>query len=208
MIPMEIEGQYRLRYRWEAKRWELTTGEKRQARAALWGLLGQKKCGFCGLALDPRLLHVAYDIHHELPAGTPGRNILPKLKLSHHSCNAPVRPSKGLQTQYKQKTGDTQPITATEQVRQIIDYSKGPTQVQINGEAEVPYRAWLWFEIVGSKGERYEKQEAINSGAEHCGVSKQATRDYLDKLISKEGPMEEFKENGVKFVRIKKERLE
>ncbi|MDG6949554.1 MAG: hypothetical protein JRM77_06900 [Nitrososphaerota archaeon] len=201
----EIQS-YRPFRAWELKTSELTTTQRREARAFLVGSFGQKKCHLTGRPIVLQLLHDAYDIHHLLPRGSPGCNLLINLRLALHGPNANAgkpKDRKGIRFPDKNKI----PVSATELLRQTVDYSQGSREMQANGEAEVPYRGWLWGKVVegGSKG--YAKQQAINSGAEKFGVSKQATRDYLDKMLSEEGPFQEVKENGVKYVRVKPGRL-
>jgi hypothetical protein len=196
--------EYRLHAKWEMKRSELSTRQKKQARAFLFGCFRQTKCFFTGKPILPQLLHSgAVDIHHVLELGVEGCNLLPNLKLAYHGPNANAgHPRRGIQ-QDKNRIS----IDPTTQLRQIVDYSGGSKEMQANVEAEVPYRAWLWEKVLEGGKKGYEKKEAINSGAEKWGVSKQATRDYLDKMISAEGPMFEKKENGIKYIRVRPGRL-
>ena len=77
--------------------------------------------------------------------------------------------------------------------------------MQANNEAEPVYIAKMWEFILENK--RITKERAINGMAWLLGVSKQATRDYLDKAKSEDGPFKEIKENGIKYIIIRPGRL-
>jgi hypothetical protein len=198
---------YQIKRRWELKTSELSTTQKREARAFLYGSFGQTKCYFTGRPIVPQLLHAgAYDIHHILPRGSPGSNLLPNLSLALHGPNANASKPPGIQISDRDKSHPTPPIDPTVQLREVVDYSSGSREMQANAESEPVYRAWLWERLLMEN--RVTKDTAIWAGAEKVGVSGQATRDYLKKLTSETGPFEEFKENGIKLVRIKPGRLE
>lgn len=202
-IRMENGVEYRLRREWEMKRSELSTRQKREARAFLYGSFGQKNCWICQGALDPRQLHLAYTIHHLLELGQEGCNLLPKLTLAHLFCNSRRGKPKTIQKPDK----DRIPVSATELLRESVPYDQGSSEMKANNEAEPLYRVWLWEKVLEAGKAGYEFKEAINSGAEHTGVSPQATRDYLNKATSKEGPFFADKAAGVKRVWLRPGRL-
>jgi hypothetical protein len=199
---------YRLMRSWESKTGYLTTKQKREARAFLFGCFGQKKCYLTGKTILPQVLHDAYDIHHLVEIGQPGCNLLINLRLALHGPNAnagkpgaqKVKP--GIPTYNKNK--EKVPVDATTLMRQQVDYSEGTKTMQVNGEAEIGYRNKLWALLNwGDNKQGIPKSYAIYGLAEAIGVSPQATRDYYMKITSEAGPMEEFRENGMKRVRVR-----
>jgi hypothetical protein len=200
---MSFEKQsYTLHRYWEQKSGELTTGQKREARAFVFGCFGQKKEFFTGRPIDPKLLHMGiYDLHHLIAKGSPGCNLLPNLKLAYHGPNANAGKAKA-RSSIQIKDKDRIPPDATTQLRQTVDYSAGSKEMQVNGDAEPDYRAKMWSLLEYGRT-TMTKKRAIYGLAELIGVSPQATRDYLEKMVSQDGPLEEFKENGVKRIRVK-----
>lgn len=81
----------------------------------------------------------------------------------------------------------------TEVIKKIIDCSEGSAELQINEIAEMPYRNWLLAIIKIRK--IYPRKEAINSGAELCGINPQTARRYYNKLVSEFGPLREYKDD-------------
>ena len=196
---------YAPRFKWELKTGELNVQQRRQARAMLFGQFGQKKCFFTDRPIVPQLLHDAYDLHHLVKRGSPGCNFLINLRLALHGPNANAGKQNalsGIRIRDKQRI----PLSATETLRQTVPYDQGSAEMKANGEAEVPYRAWLWERVIEAGSAGYPWSQAINSGAEHTGVSPQATRDYLNKATSDEGPFFWEKVNGVKRVFLRKGR--
>lgn len=201
---LEPDVAYRVRRPWETKKTELSTREKREARAFLFGYFGQKKCFVSGKPIIPQLLHAGgVDIHHLLELGREGCNLLPNLRLAYHGPNASAgHPRKGIPRIDK----DGIPPDPTTQLRQVIDYSRGPVEMQVNADAEPTYRGLMWEHLLFNN--RITKNEAIFGMAERIGVSPQATRDYLGKTISEAGPFKEIKENGIKYIIVKPGRLD
>jgi hypothetical protein len=191
--------EYSILRRWELKRSNLSTEQKKEARALLYGRFGQKKEHFSGESIEPRKLHFAYDLHHLLPRGSPGCNLLPNMRLAYHGLNAKAGAPKGIENRDK----DRIPPDATTSLRQIVDYSAGSKEMQANAEAEPTYRKLMWEKLEYGQT-TMEKTRAIFGMAELIGVSPQATRDYYGKMTSADGPLEEYKENG-KRVRVRKE---
>lgn len=181
---------YHILRRWELKRSDLTTTERREARAILFGSFRQTSCYFSHLLIPPRLLQTgAVDVHHLLPRGSPGCNLLPNLRLAFHGFNA----NEG-KPGVRKRDKDRFPVDPTLQLRQVVDYSLGSKEMQANNEAEPEFRAWMWARM--RRERRVPKKDAISGGAEQIGVSKQATRDYLDKMTSSVGPFREVKVRG------------
>lgn len=196
------EQVYVPRRKWEYKRSELSTRQRREARAFRFGAFRQKQCWICRIALDPRQLHLAYSIHHLMPLGVEGCNALPNIVLAHTGCNA----KRGKAQKAPQKSDkDRIPLDPTTALRNLVDYSTGSREMQANNEAEPVFIAKMWEFLLENR--RITKARAIDGMAWLLGVSKQATRDYLDKAKSEDGPFEEFKENGIKYVRIRIGRL-
>ncbi len=100
-VPFEMSEQtteaYRPKYDWELKKSDLSTMQKRQAKGALWGVRRERKCFFCGIPFDPRVLFLTATIHHEARIGEVGCNLLPHLHLAHFGCNSAAGPAKGIQ---------------------------------------------------------------------------------------------------------------
>jgi len=80
---------------------------------------------------------------------------------------------------------------ATLTTRYQVSYQKGSPEMQANDFFEVDYREWVLKQV--REYSSYPKTEAINSGAEIVGCSSVTSRRYLEKLISAEGILEEYK---------------
>lgn len=200
----DIVQAYRPMRNWELKTSDLTPIQRKEARAFLVGRFGQKKDFFTAKPIALTLLHEAYDLHHLVERGSPGCNLLINLRLATHSSNANAgKPKKTKAIQIRDK--DKIPPDATTSLRQVIDYSKGSAEMQVNGDAEPAYRNKMW-ELLEYGQTTMEKKRAIYGLAELIGVSPQATRDYYEKMVSPDGPLEEYKEKDthVKRVRVKK----
>lgn len=100
---------------------------------------------------------------------------------------------------------DRIPPSATDLLRQTVDYSNGSAEMKVNAETEAPYRAKLW-ELIGYGSGSISKDRAIYGLAELMGCSPQATRDYYNKMKSEDGPLEEFKEKGTNQKRVRMKR--
>ena len=106
---------------------------------------------------------------------------------------------------------DRIPPDATTELRKFVDYSQGSKEMQANAEAEPFYRALMWEFILTNS--RITKDRAINGMAEKIGVSQQATRDYLKKAASEDGPFMETRKtrkeggDGIKYIIIRPGRL-
>lgn len=202
-MTLEQSPIYRPLRDWELKVSDLSTTQKREARALLFGYFGQKKEHFTGKPVIPQHLHDIYDLHHLVERGTPGCNLLINLRLALHGPNAnagKARARARIQTDNKNK--ENVPVDETTLLRQRIDYSTGSTQMQVNGEAEPEYRRRLW-ELCDYWKSSISKKRAIYGIAEIIGVSPQATRDYYMKVTSDDGPFEEFKEKGTNEKRVR-----
>lgn len=203
---LEDGTEYRLLRKWEAKTSPLTTEQKREARAFRVGRFRQTKCSVTGKPIVLSMLHDAYDLHHLLPQGSPGYNMLPNMRLALHGPNAnagkPPRPG------IERKDKDRIPISETDLLRQRVDYSSGSREMQVNADAEPEFRGWVFDQLWYGERNDFTKREAIFGGAEKVGVSPQATRDYLAKMTSSEGPLREVKEDGIKLIKVKPGRLE
>lgn len=83
---------------------------------------------------------------------------------------------------------------ATRIVRDQVDYLQGSPEMKANSYFEIDFRVWLLKEIDKRKGLGVDRKEAINTGAELVGCSPMTTSRYLDKLLSKAGPLKEEKD--------------
>jgi hypothetical protein len=194
---------YHPRRSWEMKITELTPRQKREARAFLFGRFGQTKCFFTGMPLYPHILQTgSITIHHLVPLGKPGCNLLMNLRLAYLGPNSNAgKPGK---TAIQMIDRDKIAPDPTTQLRQVIDYSKGPVEMQVNADAEPTYRAMIWDQMLYNN--RMTKKEAIYGMAERIGISPQTTRDYLEKMISEAGPFREIRENSIKYIVVKRGR--
>lgn len=84
------EREYHPLFSWEAKRGDLSTTQRRVARSVRWGRYKDRACPFCSIALDVRDLQSKnpLQIHHTIPRGMPGCNLIFYLRLCHSGCNA------------------------------------------------------------------------------------------------------------------------
>jgi len=178
-------------HRWELKTSELSTLQKKEARALLYGPFREKTCFFCKEPLGDEVVDKnPCDIHHILPMGELGCNYLIYIHLAHHApCNASAGKAKGIQMREKTTWPSSDP---TFSLREKVSYMAGSPEMKVNAVAETKFRSWL-AEKIREKG-WILKSEAICGGAEACGVNPQTTRRYLDKLLSDEGPYEEILE--------------
>ena len=168
------------RYRWEKKRSKLETDEKREARAARWGL-GERQCFFCHYPLDPHILHSgAIDIHHLLRSGMMGRNFLENIRLAHHGENAKegepqltAPPIQGLSVSSRRP----HPLRPDDRA----DYS-----AQKNFESEPLIRAWWFLHLRQHRDieEAPTPKFLIHNGAALAGENPVTVRRYLDKALA------------------------
>jgi hypothetical protein len=140
------------------------------------------KCAICGVEGREKLLVV----HHV--DSNPENNDPANLKLLCQSCN--VKEGMKAKPVVEEGVNKEEKITGYP-LKSVVDYSQGSTEMQANDIAEGLYLEWLSAKI-RANGE-VQKSEAINGGAQIAGVSPSTTRKYLDKLISDEGPMQDFK---------------
>ena len=90
-------------------------------------------------------------------------------------------------------------------IKDETDYQGGSVEMQVNEYAEMPYRNWLKAKIRNDLNKRYLKKQAIYSGAERNDISPTTTRKYLEKMISDEGLLDEYKDinDKKKYIRFK-----
>ena len=87
----------------------------------------------------------------------------------------------------------------TSEVREIVDFQAGSPEMAANDLYEPYFRGWLLSELC--TGRQLTKKEAIYEGAEVCGCNPKTTRDYLDKMTSRAGPVREARDsNGMKII--------
>lgn len=196
---------YRPFFDWELKTGELTPKQRRIARAFRVGRFRQKNDHLTGKPLALHLLHEVYDLHHLVERGSPGCNLLINMVIAAHGPNSNAGKARSRSAiRISNKNKESVLVDETTLLRQRVDYSTGPAPMQVNGDAEPEYRRKMWDEL--SYGEKtMTKHDAIYDMAEQLGVSPQATRDYYMKATSRHGPFEEYKENGVKRVMVKKD---
>ena len=156
--------------KWEWRTGELSTVQKREARACLWGLLRVRVCYVCRNSLDARLLHLAYDIHHLLPRGSPSSNFIPNLRLAHHGCNA--------------REG-----VPTESVR--VDRPHAPRPLERDGfsaiknaEAEPEFRRFVFAWIKQNKEDPPTPDFLIDNGAALVGANPVTVERWLRKMLA------------------------
>jgi hypothetical protein len=76
-------------FSWESKVTDYSTEQKRVVRAFRWGKYGDRKCPFCSIPLRAQDLHSQpLQVHHTIPRGMLGCNLLINVRLAHGGCNA------------------------------------------------------------------------------------------------------------------------
>lgn len=80
----------------------------------------------------------------------------------------------------------------TPEIREIIDFRCGSTEMQANSHYEPVYRDFI-FRVLNAQGEA-EKKDLNNSASHYCGCSPVTGRRYLEKLTSSIGPLKEAKD--------------
>ncbi len=178
-MTSEIEA-YHPKFDWELKRSDLSSTQKRLVKGWKMGH-GEKNCFFCKEPLNPRLLYNSYTVHHEIKIGLPFCNLLPNLHLAHFSCNSRAGPAKAIQKQ-RERNKTPEQMNPTEQLREVVNYAEGSTEMQANNLCEVEFGKWVKRHI-GSEGQ-IEYRACLNLGAYKMGCGQQAIRRYLDKLIA------------------------
>ncbi len=95
---------------------------------------------------------------------------------------------------------------ATQTVRDAVDFSLGPPQMQANLMYEPRFRNWLLGKFREEGVFYLNKDDVVNSGAEMAGCSIATAITYLKKLTSSEGPLlEQPGLHGETFLRLKPE---
>ncbi len=91
-------------------------------------------------------------------------------------------------------------------IKNEVDYQTGSAEMAVNEYAEYPYRNWVKAKIRNSPDKRILKKEAVNGGAEVCGINPTTVYKYLGKMTSEEGELEEYKDidDKKKYIRFKK----
>lgn len=92
---------------------------------------------------------------------------------------------------------------ATQVIRNAVDFTLGPPQMQANNYYEPRFRNWLLARF--DETDCLDKRDVINSGAEIAGCSTATAVTYLDKLTSSAGPLLEESGIGCTFIRLKPE---
>jgi len=81
---------------------------------------------------------------------------------------------------------------STHQVKELVDYRSGSTEMQANSYYETKYREWL---LSGIKNNGFiTKEDAVNSGAEVTGCNPITTSRYLAKMTSSAGVLKKIKD--------------
>lgn len=182
LMPLNNREAYKAHRDWEFKRSDLSTLQKREAKGYLWGVFKEKNCFFCAMPLRSQEIYTSYTIHHEIKIGLPFCNLLINLHLAHFGCNSRAGSASTIQKQReKNKERESEVKNPTEQLREVVDYSQGSTEMQTNNLSEVPFSKWVKRELL-LKG-HLEYKEVLDQGAYAVGTGQQAIRRYLDKLI-------------------------
>lgn len=92
---------------------------------------------------------------------------------------------------------------STRVVRELVDYSQGSPEMQVNSIAERSFRSWCLGKM--REHNRMKRDDAIYGGAEVVGISPDTVRNrYLRKLTSPEGVLQEIKDDyGVVWINWK-----
>ncbi len=161
------------------------------------------KCASCGVTPN------ALDIDHI--DGNPTNNSIDNLRLLCRSCNTSrgIRGAQGIGTSLERegeigRTEGLQSVDATSALKGRVNYSTGSPEMQVNDEAEGRFRRWA-IALLLKYGE-YPLRDLVSDGAEFSGVSPNAVRNYLCKMLSPlYGQLETFRfgGSGPTFARIK-----
>ena len=194
-----MEEAYHAKRDWEFKRSDLSTKQKREAKGYLWGFFREKNCFFCKVPFSARILYSSVTIHHEIKIGLPFCNLLPNLHLACLGCNSSHGPAKAIQKQ-RERNNVEEVKNPTEQLREVVDYSQGSTEMQANNLTEVPFAKWVKKEIILKGPIAYK--DALDKGAYAVGCGQQAIRRHIDKLIGG-GELKTFKDANTKKKMVK-----
>lgn len=146
-------------------------------------------CQICGKIPTARN---TLDIDHL--DGKPRNNETDNLRLLCRSCNtalgnktrSPTPSAKCVCVREREKMEGK---SATRIIKIDADYRQGSPEMKSNLLCEVSFRRWILSEVCSQGG--YLKTDAIKEGAELVGCSPVTTARYLEKLISKAGPLSE-----------------
>ena len=108
-------------------------------------------------------------------------------------------PSDSSQGNKELESSSIRGLDRTAEVRRVVDFQAGSPEMAANDLYELHYREWVLSELCA--GRRLTKKEAIYEGAETTGCSPKSSRDYLEKMASRAGPVQEIREsNGMKII--------
>ncbi len=141
--------------------------------------------------------------------GNKGNDHRDNLRVSCQSCNMKefYKLQRGSRPRSSHVEREGENPDATTRIKQSVDYQQGSPEMQVNDYAELEFRNYIIARIK-IEGE-VEKEDAIGSGAERAGVSINACRNYLIKMVSKEGPCIEIKlPSKTRVIRLKRKYLE
>ncbi len=146
-------------------------------------------CAICNTRREKNLLEVHHknsNVRHNYP-----RNLMVLCKDCHYDLHVTLG-------------GGEREREKTIVIKNETDYQGGSVEMQVNEYAEMPFRNWLKAKII--KHTKYLKKQAIYSGAEVNNISPTTTRKYLEKMISDDGPLFEYKDmnDKKKYIRLKK----
>lgn len=174
---------------------------------------GGERCLRCGAGPEPEEL---LDIDH---ADADPHNWTPdNLSLACHKCNCyyrKLKPSRHIQlireyrdrlpiiscvcdTQGKVMVEPASTVKATDLLKMKVDYSSGTTEMRVTGECEGIFREGAISDV-----EQYgevERKKLVNDNAELAGCSPMTAGRYLDKLVSRHGPLYEVQDVKGKWV--------
>lgn len=184
---------------WEFKRSDLSSKQKREAKGYLWGVFREKNCFFCRVPFEARNLYNTCTIHHEIKIGLPFCNLLPNLHLAHFGCNSRAGPAQAIQKQ-RERNNMTEIANPTAQLREVVNYAEGSTEMQVNNLTEVPFAKWLRKKLALEGSMDYK--DVLDKGAYAVGCGQQAIRRHLDKLIGGE-EIKKFKDLNTKKTKVK-----
>ena len=91
-------------------------------------------------------------------------------------------------------------MNPTVQLREVVDYSQGSSEMQVNNLTELPFRKWIKRELL-LKGP-IEYKDALDRGAYAVGCGQQAIRRHIDKLIGG-GELRTFKDENTRKKKVK-----
>ena len=83
------------------------------------------------------------------------------------------------------------PHDATLEVRDLVDFQAGSPEMAANDLFEPRFRDWVRDQL--SAGRALSKRVAIYEGAEVVGCAAKTTREYLEKMLTLAGDLEEIR---------------